>query len=650
MSSPVTILGSDLSARSGRQTLQDALDTLYGLIAKVSGAQGGAGGSGAKVGFDELRVRRLTVVDGIDVIQGDKPPGNDFDDLPFGALTVFRGRPIVIRQEDQGDGGSYVEWRIQPWTAPSPTTPAGDVGSIEFRAYTGQRHTTGYDPLGAVVLSQNGRIRVYNASDQLQLDALNGTVTLPIQGSAPDYPAAGYGTIYCNPTDGKAYQRVTDAGATTAEYDLTEVGTGGGGGGSGSPAGFGGSGVDGDVTISADTLIPVDTVKNYNNLTINAGVNLTCDASGGYGTPLIIRVAGNLVVNGALHMDGRATFGYTGTGSGGAGAAGVVAGGSTIGAAGTAPSTPHEGFGGPTSAGGGGGGGGTGARAGATTDTSGAGGAGGGRLGLTLFSATPGTAEGGGTAGAGLNQITPGTGGAAASGGGNATDYNAAFKSLQNTTLDRKIAFWNWGGMPGGGGGGGAGGSTSGGGALGGAGSTTSPVAQTTASMVGTGVTGATGVGGASYDAGGGGSGGSGGLGGGVLYIEVLGNVTVGAAGRISARGGNGGQGGAGGAATFSAFGNGGGAGGGGGGGGGGIVVVRYAGTLTNNGSIDANGGTGGAGGLGGLGTNAGGGTANSGGDGEDGWVLTRKEAATSAAAGPDGDAAYRLIHLGGIH
>lgn len=91
-------------------------------------------------------------------------------------------------------------------------------------------------------------------------------------------------------------------------------------------------------------------------------------------------------------------------------------------------------------------------------------------------------------------------------------------------------------------------------------------------------------------------SGQAGGLGGGgTILLIVKGNLTIGAAGVISADGGNGGSAGNGvvGAAC--------GAGGAGGGAGGGSIVIAYVGTLSNSGTIQANGGAGG--GYGGAGS-----------------------------------------------
>ena len=62
-----------------------------------------------------------------------------------------------------------------------------------------------------------------------------------------------------------------------------------------------GDGGEGDVTISTNTSI--DEVKEYNNLTINASTTLTSTASTN-GT-IIIKVKGNLIINGAINTDGK---------------------------------------------------------------------------------------------------------------------------------------------------------------------------------------------------------------------------------------------------------------------------------------------------------------------------------------------------------
>jgi len=94
-------------------------------------------------------------------------------------------------------------------------------------------------------------------------------------------------------------------------------------------------------------------------------------------------------------------------------------------------------------------------------------------------------------------------------------------------------------------------------------------------------------------------AGGDGGAGGGFLYIEVGGDITIGASGIISAKGEAGSNG--------SNGGGDGGSGGGGGGGAGGTAYILYNGTLTNNGSVTVAGGAGGTAGTGGSGNKGGG-------------------------------------------
>ena len=83
-----------------------------------------------------------------------------------------------------------------------------------------------------------------------------------------------------------------------------------------------GDGADGDVTISTNTSI--DEVKEYNNLTINASQTLTSTAST-EGT-IIIKVRGNLIINGAINTDGK---------GGAAGIGGAAADGGAGGASGS---------------------------------------------------------------------------------------------------------------------------------------------------------------------------------------------------------------------------------------------------------------------------------------------------------------------------
>lgn len=84
--------------------------------------------------------------------------------------------------------------------------------------------------------------------------------------------------------------------------------------------GLGGTGIDGDVTITANTNL--SGIKHYNNFTINAGVTVTIDQ----GKPLIIFARGTVTINGTIEGDGKGGLGGTGIGSyglfGGSGASG----------------------------------------------------------------------------------------------------------------------------------------------------------------------------------------------------------------------------------------------------------------------------------------------------------------------------------------
>lgn len=83
---------------------------------------------------------------------------------------------------------------------------------------------------------------------------------------------------------------------------------------------------------------------------------------------------------------------------------------------------------------------------------------------------------------------------------------------------------------------------------------------------------------------------------GGIIWLVVGGNLTIGASGSIQANGSSGGAG----TGTYGA---------GGGGSGGGAIMILYNGTLSNSGSITASGGSGGAGGNKSGGTGGAGGT-----------------------------------------
>lgn len=73
-----------------------------------------------------------------------------------------------------------------------------------------------------------------------------------------------------------------------------------GGGGGGSMDYLFGSGEDGDVTMVADGTY--DTVKNFTNFTLNAGVTLS-RAIGG--SPMILKCTGTCTINGTINLDGK---------------------------------------------------------------------------------------------------------------------------------------------------------------------------------------------------------------------------------------------------------------------------------------------------------------------------------------------------------
>lgn len=199
------------------------------------------------------------------------------------------------------------------------------------------------------------------------------------------------------------------------------------------------------------------------------------------------------------------------------------------------------------------------------------------------------SAAAGGSGGAGGNNAVGVTGGTATNGTGGGGGGGSA--NSQNNSVAAGTAGTAWVGGSGGGGmdggGGNAGGAATVNGANGGNGGNGSGGAQ------GGGGGGAGNPGGTGGTASGGSNDGQtpAGGGGGTIILVVSGNVTVGASGTISANGTAGGAGG-------SSSNNG---GGGGGGAGGGRVIILYAGTYTNNGTVQASGGAGGAGGTGGV-------------------------------------------------
>ena len=69
-----------------------------------------------------------------------------------------------------------------------------------------------------------------------------------------------------------------------------------------------GSGEDGDVTMVANGTF--DTVKNFTNFTLNAGVTLSRSVGG---TPMILKCKGTCTINGTINLDGKgwpASIGY----------------------------------------------------------------------------------------------------------------------------------------------------------------------------------------------------------------------------------------------------------------------------------------------------------------------------------------------------
>lgn len=325
-----------------------------------------------------------------------------------------------------------------------------------------------------------------------------------------------------------------------------------------------GDGSDSEVTISTDINLSAiqdgaPVVKHYSSLTVNSGVTLTTDnrCQG-----LLIYVSGDCTINGTITMTAR----------GGSGAPGeklnlfrALSGGSSL--TGDTPNTtafPNETMlGGPhkneyeipiIGASGGAGQTGTGDGADGSDGQTAGGGGGGAANSADGGDGAAGTAYGGG-----------------AGGGGDGHGWNSTVYPGEDAVLN---------GGKGGDGGNGGGNANGGGGGAGNPG--------------GAGGTGASGVGQNGFA-------GETGIGG-VLFLIVGGDLTLGASAVISSNGSNGGNGGqvAGGANA-----------GGGAGSGGGSVVILHAGSLTNSGAtITASGGAGGQGtsginngGAGGAGT-----------------------------------------------
>lgn len=346
-------------------------------------------------------------------------------------------------------------------------------------------------------------------------------------GTGADLSGAALGTVFYKGASGLTglgpvsdkYLRFNTAGDALITADVSAGGRN-----------YFGSGADGTVTISANTTVGDATNDNdfvimqYDTLTIDATRNLTTQARK---RCLLVYVKNHCTINGTLHMNAK-----------GASAAGTVINlykfdqssqtfssetGNQAVLAQTNYSTPAAGSGGGA---GGSGGNGTAGTAGTGGGTGGGGGGGGGGAIGAGGAGAAGTAYSGGAGG----------GGGGYSGGGTAGTAGAAN----------------------GGAGGAAGTCAAGFAAGGGAGSTAGAGSGTTGNAATAGT-------------------------GGTLYLLVGGNLTIGAAGVVSANGSAGG--GSTGGNNYNT---------GGGGSGGGKVGALYAGTLSNSGTVQASGGSGG--------------------------------------------------------
>lgn len=215
MSNPANVLGAAEFDGAYRQKVQDALDLLYGLIQKSQGA-----GAGATT-FDELRVRKLTVVDTIDVVPQDKPPANALANLVTPWLTSQRGRPLVLRFEDQGDGGDKLEFRLQPYPLSTPTDVTGDY---ELAAYAAQRAEDAYERIGSIRFGHDGRIRTYAASELLVWDSSAVVAAFPpryVSGLVIRYASASTVTV----SAGKARDKADTADMTLSSQVTVSTST-----------------------------------------------------------------------------------------------------------------------------------------------------------------------------------------------------------------------------------------------------------------------------------------------------------------------------------------------------------------------------------------------------------------------------------------
>jgi len=455
------------------------------------------------------------------------------------------------------EGGTGHGTAASAFNALSPITTAGDL-------ILG----TGVNTAGRLGIGGNLTVLTSNGTTASWAAPAISTPVSVANGGTGDITLTAHGVLIGNTTSavnvtsaGSSGQVLTSNGAS-ADPTFQAL--------PGFPANYFGTGADGALHVTSGTtsitttLDGAATVKNYSSIIVDAGTILTASnrCQG-----LILYCTGNCDIEGTVHMNGL-----------GASAAGVAATiyeytGKTDGITSGVGPAPIGSFTIP-----------------AAGATGGAGGAG----------STPGTA---GTNGSLLGQSGGGGGGGGTAGG--------------SYTGGNGTAGTSFSGGSGGGGGAYSSTPTNGGNAAtnGGAGGTGSTAGAANSGGGGGGAGHAAGAGGAGIGTGTGGGTPSGG-GGGYLVLIVGGNLTIGAAGVVSA---NGAAGGAGGACSNGA----GVAGAGGGGGGGGIAWVFYKGTLSYTGIVQA---LGGAGGVAGTATN-GAGLGQAGGAGGTGNALLQQVA-----------------------
>ena len=318
----------------------------------------------------------------------------------------------------------------------------------------------------------------------------------------------------------------------------------------GADANYFGDGSDGSLTTSADEIIPQETdtddvvILQYTQLTVSSGDSMYRGTVNGRG--VFIYVTGNCTINGALHVDATDTSGTAGGTGGGPNADPETSTDSSDGASVSSTGLRLPMF-----------------TASGTETLAAADWAGCGNPVIDAVANQPGI-SGDGTiyqikrtdaasvSGNSSPNGNDGTTGADSIGGGSGGGGAAVSTSGTNGSSGPGFC---WGG------GGGTGASAGDARASGNA-PFSSPSGQST--------------GGAGWW---GQRGGTGGRGAGMITLVVGGDLTIGASGRISANAGNGGSGN--------------GSTGCGGGGGGGVVLVLYAGTLSNSGTIEASGGSG---------------------------------------------------------